>query len=75
MELTCLARSVCNASELSLLGRMRQRFLSSCFQQKNVVRSSVLPAPSAIQQSARPESKRARRPENVEGEFYVGMYM
>jgi hypothetical protein len=48
MELTCLARSVCNVSE---------------------------PAPSAVQQSVKPESKRARLPENVDGEFYVGVYL
>lgn len=71
MELTCLARSVCNVSELSLLGRTRQRQLAARLQQRNTVRSRALPAPSAVQQSVKPESKRARLPENVDGEFYV----
>ncbi|KAG0556034.1 hypothetical protein KC19_11G020300 [Ceratodon purpureus] len=71
MELTCLARSVCTASELSLLGRTRQCRLAPRLQERNVVRSGVLPSPSAIQQSVKQESKRARRPENVDGEFYV----
>lgn len=73
MELTCLARSVCNASELSLLGRTRLHHLTPMAHQTNVVRREGVPAPSAIQKSVKPESKRARRPENVDGEFYVGM--
>ena len=75
MEITCLARSVCNVSELSLLGRTRQRQLAARLQQRNAVRSRALPAPSAVQQSVKPESKRARLPENVDGEFYVGVYL
>lgn len=77
MELTCLARSLCHASELSLLGRTRQHYLAPKPQPKSVsVRTGagVFRGPSSMQQTSKAvDSKRARRPENVDGEFYVGM--
>lgn len=68
MELAiCLARPVCG---LSWLGRTSR--LAPSVQKRNVaVRSTGVVSPSAFQQQAKPESKRARRPENVDGEFYV----
>jgi len=72
MELTCLARSALGNS--SLLRRTSKNFLAPKPSPKTVVRTGAWRAPCAIQQTAKEaDSKRARLPENVDGEFYVGM--
>ncbi|XP_024361403.1 uncharacterized protein [Physcomitrium patens] len=71
MELTCSARLLCHESGLSFLGHARKLNLAPKTRQASAATTRVYRAPSAVQQSAKKESKRARRPENVEGEFYV----